>query len=76
MSLSRSHIQLLRELAEKLRVQAPPLPEGCDELEQAGLIKVVAPPTRSDLTVLVIEITIAGRRALEAEDLKSKSPRF
>ena len=68
MSLTELHIQLLRQLAEKLRVQAPPLPDGCDELERAGYVKVVSPPIRSDLTVLVVEITDAGRRALKEVD--------
>ena len=68
MSLTESQILLLTQLAEKLRVQAPPLPGGCDELVNAGYVKVGSPPTRSDLTVLVVEITDAGRRALKAED--------
>ena len=68
MRLTESHIQLLRKLAEQLRVQAPPLPEGCEELERAGYVKVVEPPTGTDLTVLVVEITDAGRRALKEVD--------
>ncbi len=68
MILTESQILLLTQLAENLRVQAPPLPEGCDELVNAGYVKVVSPPTRSDLTVLVVEITDAGRRALRAKD--------
>jgi hypothetical protein len=65
MSLTDPQVQLLRRLAETLLVQAPPLPEGSEELEAAGYVKVAAPQTGTDLTVLVIAITDAGRRALE-----------
>jgi DNA-binding MarR family transcriptional regulator len=68
MRLLESHIQLLRTLAQKLRVQAPPLADGCEELERAGYVKVVAPQTGTDLTILVVEITDAGRRALKKVD--------
>jgi hypothetical protein len=68
MTLTESHIQLLGQSAEKLRVQAPPLPKGCEELARAGYVEVVAPPTGSDLTVLVVENTDAGRGALKEVD--------
>ena len=68
MRLMKSQIQLLRQLAEKLRVLAPPLPEGWEELERAGYIKEVAPPTGTDLTLLVVELTPAGRRTLKEVD--------
>ena len=64
MRLTEAQIRLLKKLAKQLRVRAPPLPEGCEELERAGYVKVAAPPTGTDLTVLVVEITDAGRRAL------------
>jgi hypothetical protein len=67
MTLTSQHINLLKQLAEREWHQRPPLPVGCDELEHMGYITAV-PPTRGDLSFLIVQITDAGRRALAAAE--------
>ena len=47
------HIELLKQLVEKERVQRPPLPVGGEDLELAGYIAVTS-PTRGDLSLLIV----------------------
>lgn len=65
MTLTPQHIELLKQLAEKERYQSPPLPVGGEELERAGYIAITT-PTRGDLSLLIVQITEASRRALAA----------
>jgi hypothetical protein len=65
MTLTPQHIKLLKELAEKERYQSPPLLAGGEELERAGYIAITS-PTRGEVSMLIIQITEAGRRALTA----------
>jgi hypothetical protein len=66
MTLTQQQIDLLERLAAKPNGEialGPPHPSGWKELEQAGYVTVTS-PTRGDLSVLIFQITEAGRRAL------------
>jgi DNA-binding PadR family transcriptional regulator len=68
MTLTPQQRDLLSKLAERPGGEIAyglPYPEGQEELERAGFI-TAKPPTRGDLSVLIFQITEAGRRALAA----------
>jgi hypothetical protein len=73
MTLTPQHIQLLTELEKGQRTPQPPLPIGYDELYQAGYIRIES-LTRDHLSVLIVEITPAGRRALHAAEIPPPPP--
>jgi transcriptional regulator with XRE-family HTH domain len=60
LKLSKNHITLLEQLAEKQRVTWGAVPEGCGDLERAGYVVSTAVNPSEILTV----ITDAGRQAL------------
>ena len=60
LKLSKNHITLLEQLAEKQRVTWGAVPEGCEDLEAAGYVVSTAVNSSEILTV----ITDAGRQAL------------
>jgi hypothetical protein len=61
MTLTQTHIELLRQLEAKPQVSSVRLPRECYDLEQAGYAKI----TPLNLQDSRVEITLAGRVALQ-----------
>ena len=61
MTLTKVHIELLRQLDAKPQVSSVRLPPECHDLEQAGYAKI----TPLNLQDSRVEITLAGRMALQ-----------
>jgi hypothetical protein len=61
MTLTETHIELLRQLEAKPQVSSVRLPAECHDLEQTGYAKI----TPLNLQVSRVEITLAGRVALQ-----------
>jgi hypothetical protein len=62
MTLTRAHIELLRQLNAKPQVSSVRFPPLCHDLELAGYAKIT--PTKT-LQHLHVEITPAGQEALQ-----------
>jgi hypothetical protein len=62
MTLTKVHIELLRQLDAKPQVSSVRFPPLCHDLELAGYAKITPSKTLQDLHV---EITPAGREALQ-----------
>jgi hypothetical protein len=60
MTLSQTHIALLRKIAERRKEDYARLPSECLELQKAGYVTIAS----ADLSEMAAEITDKGRKAL------------
>jgi DNA-binding PadR family transcriptional regulator len=60
-TLTEVHIKLLQQLEAEPRSSSVRLPPLCDDLEQAGYVKI----TPTNVQDFYVEITPAGREALQ-----------